>query len=144
VAEESYGIDMPLADLFRWGSDAKATAGIIAASDLGPSTIRGTTCDHYAFRQAEVDWQIWIERGTKPLPRKLVITTTSEKMQPEHMVVMSWNLEPQLTDQVFAFVPPAGAQKIEFAKAAAMRSASGPAGVPRQGRSSPPKKGPTP
>ena len=106
TVEETYGIDMPLADLFHWGSDAKATAAITAASDLGASMIKGVTCDHYAFRQPEVDWQIWIERGTKPLPRKLVITTMTEKMQPEHEMVMTWNLEPQVTEQTFAFVPP--------------------------------------
>lgn len=70
TVQESYGIDLPLADLFRWGSDAKMTASITAASDLGASTIKGVTFDHYAFRQPEVDWQIWIERGTKPVPRK--------------------------------------------------------------------------
>ena len=144
TVEETYGIDLPLADLFHWGSDAKATAAITAASDLGASVIKGVTCDHYAYRQPEVDWQIWIERGTKPLPRKLVITTVTEKMQPEHEMVMTWNLDVQLTEQTFAFVPPHGAQKIEFAKAADARAAAVPAGVPRQGRSAPQKKGPTP
>ena len=144
TVQETYGIDLPLADLFRWGADTKVTAAITAASDLGPSTVKGATCDHYAFRQPEVDWQVWIERGTKPLPRKLVITTMTEKMQPEHEVVMTWNLEPQLTEQTFAFVPPPGAQRIEFAKVVDARAATAPAGVPRQGRSSPQKKGPTP
>jgi hypothetical protein len=144
TVEETYGIDMPLADLFRWGSDAKLSVPITAASDLGSSTVKGATCDHYAFRQPEVDWQLWIERGTKPLPRKLVITTMTEKMQPEHAMVMTWNLEPQMTEQTFAFVPPQGALKIDFAKAVDARAAAAPAGLPRQGRSSPQKKGPTP
>jgi hypothetical protein len=73
-----------------------------------------------------------------------VITTMTEKMQPEHEVVMTWNLEPQLTEQAFAFVPPPGAQRIEFAKVIDARAVAAPAGVPRQGRSAPQKKGPTP
>ena len=144
TVEDTYGIDLPLADLFTWGADTKATAAITAASDLGTSMIKGVSCDHYAFRQPEVDWQIWIERGTKPLPRKLVITTVTEKMQPEHEMVMTWNVDAPLTEQTFAFVPPHGAQRIDFAKAVDARAAAVPAGVPRQGRSAPPKKGPTP
>jgi hypothetical protein len=144
TVEQTYGIDMPLADLFHWGADAKATAAITAASDLGASMIKGVTCDHYAFRQPEVDWQIWIERGTKPLPRKLVVTTVTEKIQPEHEMVMTWNLDVQPTEQSFAFVPPHGAQRIEFAKAVDARAVAMPAGVPRQGRSAPQQKGPTP
>jgi len=144
TVEDTYGIDLPLADLFTWGSDAKTTAAITAASDLGTSMIKGASCDHYAFRQPEVDWQIWIERGTKPLPRKLVITTVTEKMQPEHEIVMTWNVDAPLTEQTFAFVPPNGAHRIDFAKAVDARAAAGPAGVPRQGRSAPQKKGPTP
>jgi hypothetical protein len=149
VMQQEYGVEMPLADLFEWGMNPKATAAITAASDLGASTVKGVTCDHYAYRQPEVDWQIWIERGTKPLPRKLVITTMTEKAQPEHQVVMTWNLEPPLTEQTFTFVPPAGAQKIDIIKisearrGAASAAAAGGA-VPRQGRPSPQKKGPTP
>ena len=43
---------------------------------------RGTTCEQYAFRQDGVDWQIWIQNGDYPLPRKLVITTTTDEARP--------------------------------------------------------------
>ena len=37
-----------------------------------PATIDGVATDHYAFREADVDWEVWIQKGDQPLPRKLV------------------------------------------------------------------------
>jgi hypothetical protein len=125
VAEKRYGIDFPLADLFFWGSEKSDAADIKAAATLGRSAVKGTACTHYAFREADVDWQIWIQDGEMPLPRKLVITTVGEKTQPEHEVVMTWDLSPKLADGNFVFAPPAGAQKIDF------QPAPRPAGAPR-------------
>ena len=62
--------------------------------------------EHYAFRQKDVDWELWIEQGARPVPRKLVITTTSEKSRPQHATVMNWDLSPKFEDQLFTFVPP--------------------------------------
>jgi hypothetical protein len=125
VAEKRYGIDFPLADLFFWGSDKSEAADIKAAANLGRSAVKGTACTHYAFRASDVDWQIWIQDGEMPLPRKLVITTVGEKAQPEHEVVMTWDLSPRIADNTFAFAPPAGAQRIEF------QPMPRPAGAPR-------------
>jgi len=61
--EAKFGIELPLVDLFRWGAEGWSSAAITAAVDLGPSTVGGTTCQHYAFRQEDLDWQIWIQKG---------------------------------------------------------------------------------
>ena len=47
--------------------------------DVGPSVVGGVTCEQYAFRQADIDWQIWIQLGDYPLPRRLVATTTTDE-----------------------------------------------------------------
>jgi len=114
VAEKRYGIDLPLADLFYWGTPHDGTSDITAATNVGVATVEGTACDHYAFRQKDVDWELWIEQGAHPLPRKMVITTTSEKSRPQHGVVLDWDLAPKLTDDLFTFAPPPEAHKIEF------------------------------
>jgi hypothetical protein len=136
VAERRYGVDFPLADLFAWGTDKNPSTALKSALRLGPSTVRGIACDHFAFRQADVDWQVWIERGDSPLPRKMVITTTSERAQPEHEVVLSWDLAPRLDNTKFSFVPPPDAHKVDFEAA---RAAGG--SMPRQGRRAPSRKG---
>jgi hypothetical protein len=117
VAERDYDIELPLVDLFYWGTDASGVEAIEGAIDLGPSSVDGKPCEHFAFRQDDVDWQIWIERGDKPLPRKMVITTTSEAAQPQHVVKLDWNLSPTFDAATFSFVPPKDAKKIPFAKA---------------------------
>jgi hypothetical protein len=38
-----------------------------------------------------VDWQLWIERGKTPLPRKLLITTVQESSQPQYVAVLKWD-----------------------------------------------------
>ncbi|HXJ23919.1 MAG TPA: DUF2092 domain-containing protein [Polyangia bacterium] len=125
VAENRYGIDLPLADLFTWGSNQN-DAMLKSAVDLGPSTVKGTPCRHYAFRQNDVDWQVWIQDGDAPLPRRLVITTSGERTAPEHDVVMSWNLSAEFPDKVFAFTPPPGSAKIEFTPVPALAGSPKP------------------
>ena len=69
LLEDRYGLELPLVDLFRWGSDEYSEAGfdqITSATFIGTAKIEGVETDHYAFRQPGVDWQIWIERGARP------------------------------------------------------------------------------
>jgi hypothetical protein len=129
-AEEHYGIDMPLADLFTWGTAQSPVANLKSAVNLGTSVVQGVKCDHYAFHQADVDWELCIAQGPQPLPRKMVITTTTEKSQPQHVAVLTWNLSPRLDESLFTFTPPATAHRIDFDVARAS------SGLPHRGRPS--------
>jgi hypothetical protein len=60
------------------------------------------------------DFQVWIEAGARPLPRKLVITTLSDPTQPQHSMLLTWTLNPKLDEAEFKFTPPPGAQRIVF------------------------------
>jgi len=115
VAQERYAIELPFRDLFAWGTDQADEAAIQSAIYIGPAKIDGVPCDHFAFRNADVDWQIWIQQGEKPLPRKLVITTMDEEERPQYVSIMNWNLSPRINSKAFTFVPPKDAHKIEFA-----------------------------
>jgi len=66
VADEKYDIELPLVDLFKWGTNDDDIRAIKTAVDVGPSTVEGVTCEHYAFHQEGVDWQIWIQLGVFP------------------------------------------------------------------------------
>ncbi len=109
---ERYGIEVPLVDLFFWGSQDDRHSDLRSAIDLGPSTIGGTECEQYALREEGVDWQVWIQKGDTPLPRKLVITTTSDPAQPQYVSVLKWNLTPKFDEATFSFSPPQGAMRI--------------------------------
>ena len=113
--DENYGLGVPLVDLFRWGSPGWTTDGVTSATDIGPSNVAGTTCEQYAFRQSDIDWQIWIQKGDYPLPRKLVITLKSDEARPQHTAAYTWNLAPSFNDAAFTFDPPAGAYRVKLA-----------------------------
>jgi len=114
--EDRYDLELPLVDLFRWGSSAQRPVRLTAATNVGPSQVGGTTCEHYAFRQDGVDWQLWIQRGGYPLPRKLVITTTTDPARPQASAVYTWNLAPSADESAFQFSPPSDARRIVMAE----------------------------
>jgi hypothetical protein len=112
VLESKYSIDLPLVDLFRWGTPESDSSAITAAKDMGPSDVGDTTCEQYAFRQPGLDWQIWIQNGDYPLPRKVVLTTTTDAARPRYSAVYTWNLAPSYDASAFTFVPPRDAHRI--------------------------------
>jgi hypothetical protein len=82
---------------------------------VGKGVVEGVRCDHLAFRAPHVDWQIWIEEGARPLPRKLVITTRDVTNAPQFSVVATrWDLNPAFGPATFRFQPPAGTRTAEF------------------------------
>lgn len=110
--QTQYGLELPLVDLFRWGSENADFSDITSATVIGPAELDGVKTDQYAFRQQGLDWQIWIEQGDKPVPRKIVLTTTDDKARPEREVAMSWKLGESHDDSLFTFKEPKGAMKI--------------------------------
>jgi hypothetical protein len=112
--ENRFGIEVPLADLFVWGTPAAPLDKIDSAMNAGQAFIGDELCDHYAFRQGPVDWQIWISTGPKPLPRKVVITHRADEARPQSVSMISWNLKPDFNDAVFRFVPPKGATQAQI------------------------------
>jgi hypothetical protein len=112
--EARFGVEMPLSDLFLFGTPEAPLDKIESAMNAGQDFIDDDLCDHYAFRQGKVDWQIWITVGSKPLPRKLVITNRADEARPQSVHTIDWNLKPTFKDSVFTFTPPKGATKVEL------------------------------
>ena len=110
-----YGISLPLVDLFRWSDPSESTAEKLTSAFLvGAATIDGVTTDHYAFREADRDWEIWIERGNRPVPRKLAIVTRSDPARPTYVARLTWNLAPTLTADDFTFKPSTDSKAIHL------------------------------
>ena len=107
-------MQIPLSDLFLWGTPDAPLDEIESAMNAGQDFVGDDLCDHYAFRQAQIDWQIWIAAGGKPLPRKIVITSRADEARPQSVSLIDWNLKPTFKDTVFAFTPPRDARKIEI------------------------------
>lgn len=82
---------------------------------VGKGVVDGARCVHLAFRAPHVDWQIWIQEGQQPLPRKIVITTRDIVNAPQFSVVITkWNLAPALKEGLFNFKPPKDARRVDF------------------------------
>ena len=112
-----FGISLPLVDLFRWsdGTNADRIKALKSAYKVGTATIDGAETDHYAFREADVDWEVWIQQGDQPLPRKLVIVDRTDPARPTFTSRLSLTVNPTFTDADFAFVPDANAKRIQLA-----------------------------
>ena len=114
-ARTKLDIEAPAGDLLYGNAFEIVMDGVTSGFVVGPAMIDGVRCTHLAFRGAEVDWQIWIEDGKRPLPRKYVITSREIPGAPEFSVVMTkWNLAPQFTKQTFTFTPAKDDRRVDF------------------------------
>jgi len=110
--ESEYAVELPLLDLFAWADDQAPRPNFTLARVVGLSTIAGVACDQYAFRQDGVDWQVWIQRGAQPLPRRVVVTSLRSDARPQYAADYEWTLDPQIAPAAFSFTPPAGAVSV--------------------------------
>jgi hypothetical protein len=130
--QDDYGVVLPLADLLYSDPDAVLMEGVTYGRYLGIHLAAGVPCHHLVFAQETIEWQIWIDAGPEPLPRKLVITYVQEPGEPQYeATIRRWALSPAFTDALFRFEAPEGAQKVEAS--AIKRALEGD--KPRQGGS---------
>jgi hypothetical protein len=114
LAIERFGIAMPLEDFLRSDPNQDLRKNVTSGTDIGPVTVMGVPCEHLAFSQEHIDWQVWIQTGAKPVPRKFLITYKDEPDAPQFTAIFSnWDLTPALPDFVFKFEPPPGASRID-------------------------------
>jgi hypothetical protein len=112
---EQTGTVVPLADFLYTDTYERLMADVQRGVYLGVHEAAGVPCHHLSFEQATIDWQIWIDAGPDPLPRKLVITYKTEDEVPQYAVtIRKWNLRAKLPEALFAFAPPEGATRIDI------------------------------
>ena len=112
--DANYNFVVPLADFIHSDPYKALASKIKTGYYLGKSTIGGISTHHLAFSQENIDWQIWIEDGKRPLPRKLVITYKNLPGYPQYSAIFSqWEFK-TLDDSLFAFKAPTNANSIEI------------------------------
>jgi hypothetical protein len=108
-----HGVALPGADLLLSNSYDVLVAGVKEAKHIGRGVIDGVECEHLAFRNFDTDWQLWVELGKNPIPRKLVITSKTMNSAPQYTLrVKGWKTGVEPARDAFAFAPPAGAKKL--------------------------------
>jgi hypothetical protein len=104
VLREKHGVVAPGADLLLSNVFNVMMADVVEAAVIGKGVIDGVECDHLAFRNVETDWQIWIESGAKPIPRKYVITSKGIGEAPQYTLrIKDWKTD--VPADAFEFKP---------------------------------------
>ncbi len=115
-ALEEFGIEAPLMDLISRdvsGQLADSQDSIIYLANN--SRVAGVPCHHIAIRGPEVDVQLWVEQGERPVPRKIMITSKWKGGSPRYSASLSWDTSPEIDRKTFQFIAPEGAVNIGFA-----------------------------
>jgi hypothetical protein len=111
VLREEHGVVAPGADLLLPHAFEVMTADTIEGAVIGKGVIDGVECDHLAFRNVDTDWQIWIESGARPIPRKYVITSKGVAEAPQYTLrIKEWKTD--VPADAFVFKPDPSATKI--------------------------------
>ncbi|WP_158287752.1 DUF2092 domain-containing protein [Falsiroseomonas bella] len=114
------GFDAPGADLLAERPLDSATTDIVSGAHVGMTFIDGVEVHQLAFRGAEVDWQLWVTSGDRPLPVRYVITTKTIPGGPQYTLQLTnWNVAPQADPARFVFTPPSGARQLDPASVTA-------------------------
>lgn len=125
---ETTGTVVPLADFLYSDPYARLMESVQRGVYLGVHEAAGVPCHHLSFEQATIDWQLWIDAGKDPVPRKLVIAYKTEDEVPQYAVtIRKWNLEARVSEELFRFAPPEGARRVEIP---AFGGAAGPGPAP--------------
>lgn len=113
-AAQRLGVDMPLADLFAWGMSDSQWNAIRESFRVGEAVIGGAPCEHWAFRDRGQDWELCIRTGDQPLPVRIAIVNTRDPARPRFEAILTWTVNPDFADDLFAYAPPEGTTRIEF------------------------------
>jgi len=109
------GAAMPGTDLLLSNAFDQLTSDVEISEHIGQGVVDGVECEHLAFRGHETDWQIWIQTGAQPIPRKFVITSKTLAGAPQYTLrIKDWKTDPIADPDAFAFKPPQGATKVSL------------------------------
>ncbi len=113
--EEQLEVVIPLGEVLSEDVYQALTPQIRQAQYLGLHQVRGIECHHIIFTQDDLDWQLWVEASSTPVPRKIVIVYKREPGIPQYSAVISeWDFTVATTDELFEFRPPEGARELDM------------------------------
>lgn len=114
---EQYGFAPALSEFLFINTFKTMTKNVVSGENFGPSKVFGVKCQHLYFVEKDIDWQIWIEDGKRPIPRKLVITYKNLPESPQFIAILKdWIFDKSITH--FAFEPeiPNVNKRVEFSE----------------------------
>jgi len=117
-----FGVSVPLEDLMSSEPCTWLYEEVTEGFYGGRHYLDGDYVHHLLFRVVAADFQFWITGGDVPVLRKVTIEYREREGSPRYEALLSdWNFRPSIDAGEFTFIPPEGADRIEF------RAASGTA-----------------
>jgi hypothetical protein len=112
---DKYDRPVPGADLLQSNLYEELMPSVTDVKDLGSGVIGGVECDHLAFRNKEVDWQIWIAQGARPYPCRYVITSKLVANGPQYSIqIRDWKTGNEVASDDFSFKNATNAKKLDL------------------------------
>lgn len=101
------GFRPPLSVLLGEDSASAIPKRIESGFYVGRGVVGGVACHHLAFRQQNVDVQLWVAAEGAPVIKRIVITQKKLPAAPQlSYTIVSWDFAAVLGDAVFVFEPP--------------------------------------
>lgn len=111
----TYELPLPAADLLSSNPYDLLMANVVDVKDLGSGVIGGVECDSLAFRNDDIDWQIWIAHGERPYPCRYTITSKQINGGPQYTVqVRDWKTGGEVAEPNYSFKNTTQAKKVEL------------------------------
>ena len=111
ILRSQFFVELPGADLLSAHVYDDLILDVLDAKHIGRGVVDGVECEHLAFRNQDTDWQLWVEVGDKPIPRKYVITSKGIGEAPQYTLrIKDWKTD--VAADAFAFKPDPAAKKI--------------------------------
>lgn len=110
------GMRLPLARLFTNRSSEELAQRLQSVMHIERTELLPVPSDQIAGRVGDVDVQLWIAEGERPLPLRVVLTYAREPGQPQYRAdFVDWKTGPPRSPDAFRFSPPPGVRRIAFA-----------------------------
>jgi hypothetical protein len=112
--EKEYGMALPLGELAESDPNAVLSRGVEFAHYVGVHNVEGVFCHHVVLQRKDLDLQIFVEVGDKPLPRKLVFEYPGRAGSPQYTAsITEWSFETP-NSELFTAKVPKEAAKVDF------------------------------
>jgi hypothetical protein len=112
---ERLAVPLPTADLLYSSPYDSFVGPSTRGKYQGRADVDGVACHRLAFEDEAVHWQICLDDGARPLPRRLEILYKTDQGQPRVIVTFTeWSLAPAIPADAFTFRVPEGYERVRL------------------------------
>ena len=105
--QEKRNIQMPFGDLLQRDAFDALSIGVKSAEYVGEVKLGEADCQHAAFSQEDLDWELWVKTGDEPLPMKISVTYKTAPQRPRFTwTCLAWEVNQAQPADAFAVERP--------------------------------------